>query len=129
MENGEWRSLFFNFPLIFPSKKHTLSVGQSLLALQTQLLSEVLTMIVDNAKVMSKGQITLPKDIRAQLRLSVGDRVTLICENNRVVLMNSALYALKEFQDTMQGEAERAGLKSDEDVVDLIMQMRHEEEQ
>jgi AbrB family looped-hinge helix DNA binding protein len=85
-------------------------------------------MIVDNAKVMSKGQITLPKDIRAQLRLGVGDRVTLICENNRVVLMNSALYALKEFQDAMQGEAERAGLKSDDDVVDLIMQMRREEE-
>jgi AbrB family looped-hinge helix DNA binding protein len=86
-------------------------------------------MIVDNAKVMSKGQITLPKDIRAQLRLGVGDRVTLICENNRVVLMNSALYALKEFQDAMQGEAARAGLNSDEDVVDLIMQMRHEEDQ
>jgi AbrB family looped-hinge helix DNA binding protein len=84
-------------------------------------------MIVDNAKVMSKGQITLPKDIRAQLRLGVGDRVTLICENNRVVLMNSTLYALKEFQDAMQGEAERTGLKSDEDVVDLIMQMRREE--
>jgi AbrB family looped-hinge helix DNA binding protein len=77
---------------------------------------------------MSKGQITLPKDIRAQLCLGVGDRVTLICENNRVVLMNSALYALKEFQDAMQGEAERAGLKSDDDVVDLIMQMRREEE-
>ncbi len=85
-------------------------------------------MIVDNAKVMSKGQITLPKDIREQLHLGVGDRVTLICENNRVVLMNSALYALKEFQDAMQGETARVGLKSDEDVVDLIMQMRHEEE-
>jgi AbrB family looped-hinge helix DNA binding protein len=86
-------------------------------------------MIVDNAKVMAKGQITLPKDIREQLRLGVGDRVTLICENNRVVLMNSALYALKEFQGAMRGEAERAELKSDEDVVDFIMQMRREKEQ
>jgi len=32
--------------------------------------------IVDNAKVMAKGQITLPKDIRSKLRLSTGDRVT-----------------------------------------------------
>jgi AbrB family looped-hinge helix DNA binding protein len=86
-------------------------------------------MIIDNAKVMPKGQITLPKNIRTQLRLGVGDRVTLICENNRVVLMNSALYALKEFQDTMRGEAARAGLNSDEDVVDLIMRMRYAEEQ
>jgi AbrB family looped-hinge helix DNA binding protein len=85
-------------------------------------------MIVDNAKVMAKGQITLPKDIRAMLNLTVGDRVTLICEQNRVVLMNSALYALKEFQDAMKGEAEKAGLTSDDDVADLIMQMRREEE-
>ena len=35
-------------------------------------------MIVDNAKVMSKGQITLPKEIRSKLGLSTGDRVTLI---------------------------------------------------
>jgi hypothetical protein len=28
----------------------------------------------------------------------------------------------------LQGEAERAGLKSDEDVVDIIMQMRQEKE-
>ena len=30
-------------------------------------------MIVDNAKVMSKGQITLPKEIRKKLGLSTGD--------------------------------------------------------
>lgn len=30
-----------------------------------------------------KGQITLPKDISSKLRLSSGDRVTLICEEDR----------------------------------------------
>ncbi|GHU41083.1 AbrB family transcriptional regulator [Clostridia bacterium] len=85
-------------------------------------------MIIDNAKVMAKGQITLPKDIRTMLNVTAGDRVTLICEQNRVVIMNSALYALKEFQDAMKGEAEKVGLVSDDDVVDLIMQMRREEE-
>ncbi|MGB4700959.1 MAG: AbrB/MazE/SpoVT family DNA-binding domain-containing protein, partial [Syntrophomonadaceae bacterium] len=44
---------------------------------------------------MAKGQITLPKDIRSKLRLSTGDRVTLICEEDRVILMNSAVYAMK----------------------------------
>ena len=33
---------------------------------------------VDNAKVMSKGQITIPKDIRDVLGVSSGDRITFI---------------------------------------------------
>jgi AbrB family looped-hinge helix DNA binding protein len=76
---------------------------------------------------MSKGQITLPKDIRAQLRLGTGDRVTLVCEADRVIMMNSAVYAMRMLQDEMKGEAEKAGLYSDDDVVDLIMEMRAED--
>ena len=83
--------------------------------------------IVDNAKVMAKGQITLPKDIRDILRVGTGDRVTLICEDDRVVMMNSSIYAMKLLQREMKGEAEKAGLNSDEDVVDMIMEMRAED--
>jgi len=82
--------------------------------------------IVDNAKVMAKGQITLPKDIRDALRVGTGDRVTLICENDRVVMMNSAIYAMKVFQKEMEGEAVKAGLQSDEDVIDMVMEMQAE---
>ena len=84
--------------------------------------------IIDNAKVLPKGQITIPKDIRNHLKINVGDRLTLVCENERLVLMNSATFALKEFQKSMRGEAEKAGLHSDEDVVDLFMQMRYGED-
>ena len=80
--------------------------------------------IIDNAKVMAKGQITLPKDIRSQLRLSAGDRVTLICEDDRVILMNSAVYAMKMLQQDMAGEAESVGLSSDDAVMDLVKAMR-----
>lgn len=79
---------------------------------------------IDNAKVMAKGQITLPKDIRSQLRLSTGDRMTLICEDDRVILMNSAVYAMKMLQQDMVGEAERVGLGSDDAVMDLVKAMR-----
>jgi antitoxin PrlF len=83
-------------------------------------------LIVDNAKVMAKGQITLPKDIRSRLRLSTGDRVTLICEEDRVILMNSAVYAMKMLQQEMAGEAEKAGIRSEDDVMDLVRDVRTE---
>jgi len=82
---------------------------------------------VDNAKVMAKGQITLPKDIRSVLRVGTGDRVTLVCEGDRVIMMNSMVYAMKTLQREMAGGAEKAGLFSDEDVVDMIMEMRAED--
>ncbi len=82
--------------------------------------------IIDNAKVMAKGQITLPKDIRSQLRLSTGDRVMLICEDDRVILMNSAVYAMKMLQQDMVGEAEQVGLGSDDAVMDRVKAVRKE---
>ena len=83
--------------------------------------------IVENAKVMAKGQITLPKDIREALGVGTGDRVTLIKQNNRVIMMNSAIYAMKLLQQSMEGEAEKAGLRSDEDVVSMISELREED--
>ena len=92
--------------------------------LLTQGVQNMNIPIIDNAKVLPKGQITIPKDIREHLCIDVGDRLTLVCEKDRLILMNSALFALKEFQKAMEGEAEKAGLRSDEDVAALITQMR-----
>jgi len=83
--------------------------------------------LVENAKVMAKGQITLPKDIREALGVKTGDRVTLISQDNQVIMMNSAVYAMKMLQSSMEGEAEKVGLRSDADVVDLIRGLRSEE--
>jgi len=83
--------------------------------------------LVDNAKVMAKGQITLPKDIREALGVQTGDRVTLIRQDNQVIMMNSAVYAMKMLQTAMEGEAEKAGLRSDDDVAKLVMDMRAED--
>ncbi len=82
------------------------------------------SMLVDNAKVMAKGQITLPKDIREALGVKTGDRVILIRQDNQVIMMNSAIYAMKMLQSSMEGEAEKAGLHSEQDVADMVMKMR-----
>ncbi|HJB58515.1 MAG TPA: AbrB/MazE/SpoVT family DNA-binding domain-containing protein [Candidatus Faecalibacterium faecipullorum] len=83
---------------------------------------------VDNAKVMAKGQITIPKDVREALGVSNGDRVTFIVEGNTVRMVNSAVYAMQLFQKEMAGEAERAGLTTDEDVMALVRELRDEDE-
>lgn len=83
---------------------------------------------IDNAKVMSKGQITIPKDIREILGISCGDRVTFVVENGSVRLINSAVYAMQMLQVQMAGEAENAGLTSDNAVMDLVKEIRAEGE-
>lgn len=83
---------------------------------------------VDNAKVMAKGQVTIPKDIREVLGVASGDRVTFIVEGNTVRIVNSAVYAMQVLQREMAGEAERTGLTSDEDVMQLVKELRNEDE-
>ena len=81
--------------------------------------------LVDNAKVMSKGQITLPKDFREALRIGTGDRVTLVYDGEKVIMMNAMHHAMKVLQNGLRGAANESGLKNDNDVVDLIMEMRY----
>ena len=81
---------------------------------------------VDNAKVMSKGQITIPKDVRDVLGVTSGDRLTFVVEGNSVRIINSALYAMEILQNEMQGEAENSGLKTEEDVTTLVSELREE---
>lgn len=79
------------------------------------------------AKVTSKGQITIPKQIREKLELKEGSKVIFLQRGNEIILKNSAMLALEEIQDAFKGEAERLGLKTDEDVVKLIKKFRKEE--
>lgn len=81
---------------------------------------------MDLARVSSKGQITIPVEIRKKLNLKEGDKVLFIEENGKIVLANSSYIALKEMQDAMKGEAEKVGFVSEEDVNDLIKDIRKE---
>lgn len=78
----------------------------------------------NTAKVMSKGQITLPVDIRRQMGLSVGDRVTLVYTDNRVIMMNPAVYAMEVLQKQMEDEWEKAGVDSEEDILLMAAEAR-----
>lgn len=82
---------------------------------------------VDNAKVMAKGQVTIPKDVRNVLGVKSGDQVTFIVSDGEVRVANAALYAMRVLQEGMKGVAEKAGIKDEQDVVDLVKSVRSEE--
>ena len=64
-----------------------------------------MTVFIDNAKVMAKGQVTIPKDVRNVLGVSNGDRVSFIVDGNTVRIVNSAVYAMQVLQQEMKGES------------------------
>ena len=78
------------------------------------------------AKVTSKGQITIPIEIRKKLGIKNGDKILVVEESGRVYMMNSSMDVLREAQRSFAGEAERLGLKDDDDVMEMIKSLRQE---
>ena len=71
---------------------------------------------IEQAKVMAKGQITLPSEIRKLLGVKTGDRISFIVNGETIMIENSAICALKLLQSQMNGEAKKAGLLNEDDV-------------
>lgn len=78
------------------------------------------------AKITLRGQITIPKAIRNRLGVKDGDKVIFMEENGRIIMENAAMIALKNAQEAFAGEAERLGLETEQDVVDLVKEVRSE---
>ena len=83
---------------------------------------------VNDAKVMAKGQVTIPKNVRQVLGIDTGDRITFVVDGNEVKVVNSAIYALQRLQQQMAGKGESVGLGSDEDIANWITNSRRGEE-
>ncbi len=78
------------------------------------------------AKVTSKGQITIPAAIRKLLGVKDGDKVLFVQEGNKVVMMNASVNALMEAQKAFQGMAKELGISDEQDVVDMVREIRAE---
>ena len=81
------------------------------------------------AKLTSKGQITIPRDVREKLRLKTGDKVLFFEENDRYFLQNSNSIVLANFQKSMEGAAKEAGLNNPDDVTKYIKDLRKSKKQ
>ena len=78
------------------------------------------------AKITSKGQITLPISIRRKLNLQDGGKVAFVEQGGTYTIINPVSLAIKELQKDFEGEAERLGLRTEEDVVALVKEVRKE---
>ena len=54
---------------------------------------------MDTAKVMAKGQVTIPKRIRELLNLENGDYVTFVVAEGKIQIVNSKTF----IEDDIQG--------------------------
>lgn len=78
------------------------------------------------AKVTSKGQVTIPVAIRKMLGIREGDKLLFVEDGEKVVLMNASTNALLKVQEAFKGVAEELGVKNEQDVVDLVKEIRTE---
>lgn len=78
------------------------------------------------AKVTSKGQVTIPIEIRKKLGVKSGDKVLFIEDADRIYIINSSMAAFSEAQIAFDGEAKRVGLKNEDDVIKMIKNFREE---
>lgn len=78
------------------------------------------------AKITSKGQITVPIGIRKKLGVKEGDKILFVEEQGRIIIMNSSMEALRKAQNAFAGEAERLGLKDEQNVADMVAELRRE---
>jgi AbrB family looped-hinge helix DNA binding protein len=82
--------------------------------------------IMELAKITTRGQITIPIEIRKKLGVKDGDKVVFLEEQGRIVMENAVRVALKDVQDAFRGEAQRLGLTTEQDVVNMVKKVRRE---
>jgi len=78
------------------------------------------------AKITTKGQITLPIQIRKKLNLKDGDKILFMEKDGKIFIDNPTKLAILEAQKAFAGLAEELGLETEEDVVNLCKEVRKE---
>ena len=86
--------------------------------------------IINSTRITPKGQITIPKHIRDELSLSVGEKVYVTHNGDDVIISSSpehpARRAMKKLQERMKGKWEKAGLNTEDDIMEAVREVRAE---
>ncbi len=60
---------------------------------------------MSEARLSSKGQITVPRDIRERLKLRLGDKLRFRIADNGQVVMEAAKYHIGELYGLLRGKS------------------------
>ncbi|MCL2088857.1 MAG: AbrB/MazE/SpoVT family DNA-binding domain-containing protein [Oscillospiraceae bacterium] len=76
------------------------------------------------AKITSRGQVTIPIDIRRKLGVREGDKVIFMENEGKILVVNAAKTAFTNIRQAFSGEAERLGIKDEKDVISIVDEIR-----
>jgi len=78
------------------------------------------------AKLSANGQITVPVEIRRLLGLKSGDKILFFQkQNGEVVMSNASTQAIRKAQTAFAGAAEAMGITSEDDIQELVNEVRN----
>lgn len=78
------------------------------------------------AKLSSKGQITIPINVRQKLKLKSGDKIVIQEENGRFYFDNAALVAFTRVEKAFDKTAAEAGFNTEKEMQDYMLEVRKE---
>jgi len=82
--------------------------------------------MIDVSRVTTKGQVTIPFEFRKKLKIKEGDKVVFIEKDGLLFMGNSNRIVLEDFARSMAGEAEKAGIQTEDDVTKIVDEIRAE---
>ena len=78
------------------------------------------------AKISANGQITVPVEVRRQLGLKSGDKLLFLQkQNGEITVSNASATAIRKAQAAFQGVAEEMGINGEEDIQELVNEVRY----
>ena len=81
---------------------------------------------MDIARVTSKGQVTIPIGIRRLMNIKEGDKILFFEKDGKIFVENAAMVAFDKIQKGFEGEAEKAGFKTEKELQDYVKSIRKE---
>lgn len=81
------------------------------------------------AKISANGQITVPVEIRRLLGLKSGDKILFFQkQDGEVVISNASTQAIHKAQAAFANAAETMGITSEDDIQELVDEIRHKKD-